>query len=209
MRTRKQPAERRLEILAASARVALTEGLECITLRRIGEILDVRPSLIGHYFPQVEDLIAETFGSVAEAELDTLIPLDSPESPEDRLSRFLGLALSPTFHDVNRLWLNARHLARYRPVLRERVIAQGDHWRERLSGLIQAGVEASEFTAPQPEVAALKILAVIDGLSADLNADPKFPAAVMHMVVDVAEHELKLDAGALDDALIFQAMKRQ
>ena len=209
MGTRKQPAERRMEILAASARVALAEGLECITLRRIGEMLGVRPSLIGHYFPVVEDLVAETFGTVAEAELDTLIPPDSSESPTDRLARFLGLALSPTFHDVNRLWINARHLARYRPVLRDRVITQGDHWRDRLAGLIQAGVDAGEFIAERSDVAALKILAVIDGLSADLNADPKFPAAVMHMAVDVAEQELGLDAGSLDDALLLQAMKRQ
>jgi AcrR family transcriptional regulator len=209
MRTRKQPAERRLEILAASARVALTDGLESITLRRIGEMLDVRPSLVGHYFPIVEDLVAETFGVVAEAELDTLLPNEITETPRDRLARFLGLVLSPTFHDVNRLWLNARHLARNRPVLRDRVIAQGDHWRERLAALIQAGIDEGQFRAGNAEVTALKILAVVDGLSADLNADPKFPAAVMHMAVDVAEQELGLTAGTLDDALLLQAMKRQ
>ncbi|HEY3688674.1 MAG TPA: TetR family transcriptional regulator C-terminal domain-containing protein [Streptosporangiaceae bacterium] len=198
-RLRKQPAERRAEILDAAAQVALTEGLECITLRRIGEMLDVRPGLVGHYFPAVEDLVAETFGAAAEAELSTLIPAGSDEPPTARLARFLASALSEQFHDVNRLWLNARHLARYRPTLRRRVILQGDHWRDRLTALIEAGARAGEFRTAQPEVVALKILAVIDGLSADLNADPKLPAAVLEMAVEVAERELELSPGTLAD----------
>lgn len=198
-RLRKQPAERRAEILDAAAKVALTEGLECITLRRISEMLDVRPGLVGHYFPAVEDLVAETFGVAAEAELSTLIPAHSDEPPTARLAQFLASALSEQFHDVNRLWLNARHLARYRPTLRRRVILQGDHWRDRLTALIEAGVQAGEFRTAQPEVVALKILAVIDGLSADLNADPKLPAAVLEMAVEIAERELDLSSGTLAD----------
>ncbi|WP_449341177.1 TetR family transcriptional regulator, partial [Streptomyces canarius] len=69
-RVRKDPAARRAEIVAAAAAVALTEGLECVTLRRIAEELDVRPGLISHYFPSVEDLVAEAFADAATAEID-------------------------------------------------------------------------------------------------------------------------------------------
>jgi AcrR family transcriptional regulator len=198
-RSRKPPEERRAEILAASARVALTEGLECITLRRIADLLGVRASLIGHYFP-AESLVAETFGIVAEVELDSLLrPLG--DDPCQRMARFVILATSPVCDDTNRLWVNARHLARYRPQLRERVITQGNHWRERLSALVQEGVDQGLFTSADPDVSGLKILAVIDGLSADLNADPGFPPAVLHMAIDVAERELGLAAGTLEDVL--------
>lgn len=190
--TRRPPAERRAEILDAAAHVALSEGLECITLRRIGEVLGVRPSLIGHYFPAVEDLVSETFGKVAEDELLALLPAGSGQSQSARLAAFLSAALSAEYDDVNRLWLNARHLARYRPKLRDRVIVQGEHWRDRLAALIQDGVDTGEFRSVDAEVAALKILAVIDGLSADLNADPKFPDVVLRMAKDVAEAELGL-----------------
>lgn len=199
-RTRKRPAERRAEIVQAATRVALTDGLECITLRRIGDLLKIRPGTIGHYFPVAEDLVAETFGTVAEAELSSLIPLNEDETPKRGLARFLALALSAEFHDVNRLWLNARHLARYRPALRARVIVQGDHWRDRLTQLIQSGVDAGTFHTADPEVVALKILAVIDGLSADLNADPKLPSAVLTMATDVAEQELGVPTGTLHDS---------
>ncbi len=196
-RVRKAPAERRAEIVEAAARLALTEGLECITLRRVADMLAIRNSTVGHYFPATEDLVAETFGHVAETELSTLISADNEATPTQRLAHFLSLALSAEFHDVNRLWLNARHLARYRPTLRERVIRQGDHWRERLTSLIQSGIDTDEFHTTDAEAVALKILVVIDGLSADLNADPRFPTTVQQMAVDLAETELHLAPGTL------------
>ncbi|MFG3527176.1 hypothetical protein ACGF8B_10530 [Streptomyces sp. NPDC047917] len=57
-----------------AASVAPTEGLEGITLRRIGERLGVRPGLVSHCFPVVDELVAEEFGQVVGAELDTLVP---------------------------------------------------------------------------------------------------------------------------------------
>ncbi|MFB8144153.1 TetR family transcriptional regulator, partial [Streptomyces parvus] len=67
-RVRKSPAARRAEIVDAAAAVALAEGLECVTLRRIGDDLGVRPGLISHYFPSAEELVAEAFGSAASGE---------------------------------------------------------------------------------------------------------------------------------------------
>lgn len=74
-RIRKSPEARRAEIVDTAAAVALSEGLECLTLRRIADELDVRPGLISHYFPSVEDLVAEAFGTAAGAELEVLLPL--------------------------------------------------------------------------------------------------------------------------------------
>lgn len=196
-RLRKPPAERRAEIVDAAARVALDEGLECITLRRVADKLGVRPSTVGHYFPVVEEFVAETFGYVAEAELSALIPECDDASAKWQLAQFLSRALSPDYHDVNRLWINARHLARNRPLLRQRVIAQGDRWRERLTQILRNGCASGEFITNDPEVVALKILVVVDGLSADLNADPKFPPAVFDMIYDIAEVELGQPRGTL------------
>lgn len=132
-----------------------------------------------------------------ETELTSLIPPAEDQVPKQRLARFLSHALSAEFHGVNRLWLNARHLSRYRPTLRDRVIVQGEHWRDRLTQLIQTGVESGAFHTTDAEVAALKILVAIDGLSADLNADPKLPPDVLLMATDVAEQELGLPPGSL------------
>ena len=64
---RKPPAERREEIVAAASRLAVEEGLERLTLRRVAEALGVVPGLVNHYFPVAEDLAAAAFGFAAAA----------------------------------------------------------------------------------------------------------------------------------------------
>lgn len=199
-RIRKSPAARRAEIVASAAAIALSEGLEAITLRRIGEELAVRPGLVSHYFPSVEELVAEAFGTAATAELDTLIPADRPDgTPTEHLARFLARTTGhPAWDDISALWINARHLSRYRPALREQVAEQEAAWRARLTGLITDGVDRGEFRTPAPVVVALQILVVLDGLSADGTLTPdEVPPQVARMAITTAERELSLPQGTL------------
>jgi AcrR family transcriptional regulator len=201
-RIRRSPAARRAEIVAAASTVALREGLECITLRRIADELGVRPGLISHYFPAVEDLVAEAYGDAAGSELDSLLPADRPDAtPTQHLARFFSRATGAAYDDISRLWLNARHLSRYRPVLRERVAAQESAWRGRLEELIREGVDKGEFRCEHALVTAIQILVVIDGLGAHANtATTDRPPRIARMAVLTAERELGLPPGALTDA---------
>jgi AcrR family transcriptional regulator len=182
--------------------VALKEGLECITLRRIAEELGVRPGLISHYFPAVEDLVAEAYGDAAGSELDSLLPADrAGATPTQHLARFFSRATGAAYDDISRLWLNARHLSRYRPVLRDRVAAQESAWRGRLEGLIREGVDEGEFRSQDALMTAIQILVVIDGLGAHANtAFTDRPPRIARMAVITAERELGLPPGALSDA---------
>ncbi|GAA2689008.1 hypothetical protein GCM10010412_077960 [Nonomuraea recticatena] len=202
-RIRKSPAARRAEIVDAAATVALTEGLECVTLRRIGEALGVRPGLISHYFPSAEDLVAEAFGSAASAELDALLPAErSGATATQHLARFFARAEGEAYDDISRLWINARHLSRYRSVLRDRVAEQEAAWRGRLGDLIRQGVEGGEFHTDDPYVTTIQILVVLDGLGAHANTDTgNRPEAVTRMAVTTAERELGLVSGALAASL--------
>ncbi len=67
-RIRKSPAERRDEIVAAACRIALEEGLQSVTLRRVAEVVGIMPGLVNHYFPVADDLAAIAFAAAAEAE---------------------------------------------------------------------------------------------------------------------------------------------
>ncbi|MFI8964308.1 TetR/AcrR family transcriptional regulator [Streptomyces sp. NPDC053493] len=198
-RVRKSPEARRAEIVDAAAAVALTEGLECVTLRRIADELGVRPGLISHYFPSADTLVAEAFGTAATGELDALLPADRPDgTPTQYLARYFALSSGEAYDDISRLWINARHLSRYRPVLRERVHVQELASDERLEGLIRDGVAAGEFRTDDPHVTAIQILVVLDGLGVHANASRENrPEAVLRMAVTTAERELGLPAGTL------------
>ncbi|MBF9072071.1 TetR family transcriptional regulator C-terminal domain-containing protein [Streptacidiphilus fuscans] len=198
-RTRKTPEARRAEIVAAAAAVALGEGLECITVRRIADELGVRPGLISHYFPVAEDLVAEAFGVAASAELDDLIPADpAGDQALALLDRFLSLISGDRYDGMSRLWINARHLSRYRPTLRDRVVHQEAQWRDRLTGLVEAGVAAGTFRTGSPDIAAMQILVVMDGLGVDVNTDRStLPPEISAMPALTAERALELPAGTL------------
>ncbi|MEU3605057.1 TetR family transcriptional regulator [Streptomyces sp. NPDC035033] len=199
-RIRKSPEARRAEIVATAARVALTEGLECVTLRRVAEELAVRPGLISHYFPSAEDLVAEAFSAAALGELDALLPAERPDgTPAQYLARYFALSSGEAYDDISRLWINARHLSRYRPVLgavvRRMELASDD----RLEELIRDGVARGEFRTDDPRAAAIQVLVVLDGLGSHANTDRSDrPAAVTRMALTTAERVLDLPYGALD-----------
>ncbi|MFF5636326.1 TetR/AcrR family transcriptional regulator [Streptomyces sp. NPDC012825] len=198
-RVRKTPEARRAEIVEAAARVALTEGLECVTLRRIAEELAVRPGLISHYFPSAEELVAEAFAVASTGELDSLLPAERPHgTPAQYLARYFALSAGEAYDDISRLWINARHLSRYRPVLRDRVAEQERASDDRLEGLVREGVERGEFRTDDPRATAIQILVVLDGLGAHANTDrTDRPEVVTRMAVSTAERELGLAAGTL------------
>ncbi|MEV4555873.1 TetR family transcriptional regulator C-terminal domain-containing protein [Kitasatospora sp. NPDC049285] len=198
-RVRKNPEARRAEIVAAAAAIALAEGLECITMRRVAEELDVRPGLISHYFPVAEELVAEAFGTAATGELAELLPASETGLPAvERLARFLGRTAGPRYDELSRLWLNARHLRRFRPALHERLGRQEAAWRDSLTALLRDGVQSGEFRTPDPQVTAMQVLVVLDGLGVHSGPDRAGrPAAVLGMAHATAERELGLPAGTL------------
>ncbi|WP_051034244.1 TetR/AcrR family transcriptional regulator [Streptomyces sp. SS] len=200
-RIRKSPEARRAEIVETAARVALTEGLECVTLRRIADELAVRPGLISHYFPSAEDLVAEAFSVASTGELDALLPAERPHgTPTQYLARYFALSTGDAYDDISRLWINARHLSRYRPVLRDRVAEQELASDDRLQAVIQDGVDSGEFRTDDPRAAAIQILVVIDGLGAHASTDrSNRPEAVTRMAVTTAERVLGLPYGALTE----------
>ncbi|MEU9561235.1 TetR family transcriptional regulator C-terminal domain-containing protein [Streptomyces sp. NPDC048161] len=200
---RKSAAERRGEIVAAAARVGLQEGLECVTRQRIADGLGVQPGLIHHYFPVVEELVAEAFTSATAAELDGLLP--STAAPERvggdalrTLQRFFTLISGAEFDDISKLWINARHLSRYRPVLRDQVVSQELRWCHRIEQIIAEGVGERSFRCDDPWAAAVRILAVVDGAGAYINtsADQRM-APLADLARRIAEAELGLPADGL------------
>ena len=198
-RIRKDPATRRAEIVSAAARIGLDEGLESVTLRRVADELGVRPGLISHYFPFAEDLVAEAFAEAAAADLESMLPAEADgRTPTERLASFLGTTSGEAYEAVSRLWVNARHLCRYRPVLAERVAVLEADWHSRLDAVIADGVRAGEFATDDPALVSMQIMVVIDGLSTYANSETGHRRAVIaRMAITTAERELGLPPGAL------------
>ncbi|WP_337248894.1 TetR/AcrR family transcriptional regulator [Leucobacter chromiireducens] len=167
-RVRKAPGERREEILEEASRIALAEGLERITLREVAAGLGVRPGLIGHYFPVVGELVGEAFARAVSRERDRLFVASG--APRARLAEFVARVESVEARALGRLWLNARHLARFQPALAEAIAQQEGLDEDRLTALIEAGNAAGEFAAADPRAACIRIWMAVDGLGAYANS---------------------------------------
>ncbi|MDT0615897.1 TetR/AcrR family transcriptional regulator [Streptomyces lancefieldiae] len=199
---RKTAAERRREIVAAAAQVGLEEGLECVTRQRIADGLGVQSGLIHHYFPVIEELVAEAFTSATTAELDGLLPEAEAEpdgyGPLRALQRFFALISGAEFDNISKLWLNARHLSRYRPVLHDQVVSQELRWCRRIEQIITQGVKERAFHCEDPWAAAVRILAVVDGASAYINTSAEQRMEPLaDLARTLAEAQLGLPVGGL------------
>ncbi|MBD8022412.1 TetR/AcrR family transcriptional regulator [Microbacterium gallinarum] len=198
-RSRKRPEERRAEILAAAADIALEEGLERITLRAVADRLGVRPGLITHYFPAADELVLEAFERAAVGERGRFFPADG--TPVERLAHFIDHVESGASLALARLWLNARHLSRFSPALDTLLQEQDALDQTQLIALIRDGITSGDFVDVDAEAASIRIFIAVDGGGSYVNTTAVIdhPAHV-HFARDVAEWTLGLDSGTLERA---------
>ncbi|MFD5214364.1 TetR family transcriptional regulator [Microbacterium sp. NPDC058345] len=198
-RTRKSPEARRGEILRAASAIALSEGLERITLRAVAERLDVRPGLVTHYFPAAEGLVVEAFVDAASAQRERLFRDDG--SPLERIARFVAHADGTDALPLARLWLNARHLSRFIPGLATALEEQEKLDEARLRQVVEAAIAEGEVPACDAGDTAIRILMALDGKGAYANDRAPYTDEVyLHFVSDYAEWALGLPRGRLGDA---------
>lgn len=199
-RVRKPPAQRRAEILDTAATIALEEGLERITLRAVADRLNVAPGLISHYFPVADDLVVEAFSAAATAERAQLFAASG--TPLERMAQFILRVEDARSRDMTRLWLNARHLSRFRPAIGEALAAQEELDRAQLREIIEAGAASGVFPTGDPFAASVRILIAVDGVGSYVNDEASFEhPSYEHFVTDTAEWALGLEGGALRDAV--------
>jgi AcrR family transcriptional regulator len=196
---RKSPEARRLEILEAAGGIALTEGLEAITFRRVADRLGCAPGLIHHYFPVVIDLVAEALDDVLMTDQDD--SFDEAEAEPDALAGLSTLLTRWTFHKANEfsyLWLDAWSLARRHSPVRLVVDDVMKRGHVRLTALLDTGVQQGCFTAEDTQSVAWYLLTALDGLIVHTSVGVNQGLVdVTRTVATFTEQELGLPGGSL------------
>ena len=165
--SRKSPAERSAEIADAARQVALEQGLAAVTLRSIAARAGVAPALVAHYQPNMDALVASTFGTIVAAELAEVHDLVAAlPTPRERLALLLETLLDGTRDDVTVVWVEAWALGRRNDALAETVRHEMDDWRTLVQGIIEAGVAVDGFETDDAASVAWQLLGMIDGLNA-------------------------------------------
>ena len=196
---RKRASQRRAEITETAAAIAVSEGLEKVTAKRVADASGVFPGLVSHYFGTADELVAAAFAHAAASEREKLFgDAAAAGPPMAQLRRLLTCWLDADRDPVSLLWLDAWQASRRRPALRQEVTRQMTADSDRLSALIRSGTEAGDWAAADPAGTATQILSLVDGHSVQAATRRTLDYTVVAaMVITVTERLLGLPPGAL------------
>lgn len=194
---RKSPEVRRREILDAVIAIGSDKGLEAISVRDVAEQAGVAPGLIHHYFPSMDELLAESFGSWADSSLKQLQDISDGATPKVALALTVA-NLSPD----QRIWHDALSTASRYSQLRARAKTLSEDYLAHVEGLVRAGVEEEQFNCPDPRATAWRIILVLDGMVAMMHILELIERDELATIVGpVVENELKLASGTFTELI--------
>jgi AcrR family transcriptional regulator len=196
---RKPPETRRVEIIETAANIALVDGLDKVTARRVADALGVFPGLITHYFRSSDELVAAAFAHAATREDEEVFSYaEAGVTPVEQIRRLLRDWLDSRHDSVSLLWLDAWQASRRRPALLNAVTEEMTSQLTRLEALIRDGNDAGHLHVADAAAAALQIMALIDATSVQAAVRTTIDyTPVSDMAVDTAENILGLPRGAL------------
>lgn len=166
---RKAPAERHEELLARAVEISKSEGLSAVTLRRVAADLGVTPGLVSHYFSAAEQLITAAFRAAALADFAAArAVVDAAGTPGARIDALTDYLLDDSSEDASALWLEAWSLGRRNAALAAEANALTAQWLDCIAAIVRDGAATHEFRVADPDVAARRLLTMIDGLGAQM-----------------------------------------
>ncbi len=164
---RKLPAERREELLAKAVEIAVAEGLSGVTLRRVAADLGVTPGLVSHYFSAADQLITAAFRSAAVTDLEQArAHVDAAPTAVAKMAALMDYVLDDASDDASALWLEAWSLGRRNAPLAAEAKELTAEWLQCIAGIVRSGIADGDFHVADVDVAARRLLTMIDGLGA-------------------------------------------
>ena len=190
---------RREEILRATCREVIARGFASTRVGDVAAALGVSTGLVFYHFTNKETLLGEAFRYAASEDLERLSATAAGDgSAAQRLDRILRLYSPAGSSEAWLLWIDAWGQALRSPELAE-VSRQLDlRWKQTLATVIREGVAAGEFSCADPDGAAWRLTALLDGLGVQVAVHRGLPAAsLVDWVRAAAAAELATDPAAL------------
>ncbi len=165
-RDRRSVEDRRDEILHATTQLLDSIGLAAIRVSDVAKALGVSPALVFYHFGTKDALVADAFAHAVDRDLSKLDEaVEKGADPLDRLRRVLKL-YGPTGPAVGwQVCIDAWALAQREPVIRKVLQRLDQRWTSALLEVIETGVSDGSFDCADPPASAVRISALLDGLS--------------------------------------------
>ncbi|MEW2275220.1 TetR/AcrR family transcriptional regulator [Streptomyces griseofuscus] len=170
-RVRLSVAERQRELLRAAVEQIEARGVAAVRIADVAAALGVSNALVLYHFSTKEKLVAAAFAHAAEDDLAR--KLLGRRTTALRRLRAAVRWYAPTGQAKGwRLWIEGWAAALREPALREVTRDLDRRWKAALAEVIAEGVSDGEFSCPDPQAAALRLTALLDGLAVQLTSYP-------------------------------------
>ena len=136
--------QRRAMILDAAKQIALLEGLNGLTVRRIATEAQVSTGQVHHHFESASHLKAEVF-IVLMDQLNQVEDQIETSTSLDRLSLLLGFENIEQTQPYLRLWNEAEILIQHDHEMKKAYNITMERWHEALVKALELGVAQHEF----------------------------------------------------------------
>ncbi|MER7190492.1 TetR/AcrR family transcriptional regulator [Streptomyces flaveolus] len=201
-RVRLSVAERREELLRAAIEQISARGVAALRIADVAASLGVSSALVLYHFSTKERLVAAAFTYAAEDDLARLRKLLGRRTSALRRLRAAVRWYAPTGQAKGwRLWIEGWAASLREPALREVTRELDRQWKAAIAEVIADGVAAGEFPCPDPDGAALRLTALLDGLAVQLTSytGAVSRARALRWVDEALARELGLDREALTE----------
>ena len=167
---RRKVEVRREEILAAAEAEVTKRGFAHTRVGDVADSLGVSSALIFYHFGSKEKLFAQTLEHAVKRDLDRLDDAVARASgPVDGVRRMLQLWAPQGNAAGWTVWVDAWAESLREPEMRAMSRRLDVTWKEALADQITRGNEAGLFTCADPEGAAWRLSALLDGLAVQVT----------------------------------------
>ncbi len=165
-------AERRNEILETTCEVVIERGFAGTRIADVARRLEVSSSLIHYHFDSKEQLLAEAFAHYANKDVAEMEgEIENAPTALGKLERVIQNYVPEGSDDVEwMLWIDGWGEALRNPMMKKISQQLDEQSTELLARIIRIGVESGEFTCPDPNAAAMRLTALVDGLAVQFAA---------------------------------------
>ncbi len=169
--------ERRAELAAAVWRLASSDGLEAVTVRRVAEEAGWSTGAVVHYFADKEEMLLLAFSTVADRVRTRLAEAAEQTTEPLGLVRAWLVEGLPTGRERQaevRVWFAFLGLALTRPDFARAQRLTYRAWRGRVADLLRDAQEHGDIREDvDPSAAAAALVAVVDGLAIQATFEPR------------------------------------
>lgn len=165
-----EPAgDRRAAIITAATALFAQDGYRAVGMRAIADAVGIRASSLYHHFPSKVDLLYAVCVVATESFISAQLPeLEAAGAPRERLARVLRAHVL-YFHE-HRLeetvgLRELEELRRQAPERHDEIQRTRRGYQHAIQAVIEEGVAAGEFRVPDPRLAALAVLGLVNSIN--------------------------------------------